>query len=781
MVLLKKKLPLALAGAAYICGGLFSPGSMSQEATRVLEEIIVTAQKRAESLQDVPISIIAVAGEDMRDAGIQKMEQLAASVPNLHVGEGFGTDQMYIRGIGSGVQFGFEQSVGTVIDGIYYGRSRFSRVAFLDVERVEVLKGPQGALLGKNTTGGAINITSTRPTDEFEAWLAPRYEFEGSEGYTIEGAISGPLSDTLSGRLALRVDDLDGYMENTFTGQDNQSVDDYAGRASLLWDASEDVEVFASYSRGELDRFGRNIEVNGCTDEYRNILAAAQKSQYEDCKLDWKRSSDSLFGYAADDDTAGGGDGVIDQFGPEESQDTEFDIAGLTLNWETELGTFTSVTGWAQYDYHEWQDGDRGPIDTRSFQFIEDYEQFNQEFRLTGNADRFDYIVGFFYQDADQSNVVNLNFQGAAGTAVTPGFPPPSPLSTYIYSDQNTETLAVFGQISWHLSDVLDVVIGARYTEEDKEINQFQDLTPLLQQGSAFSEVYNVDKGRTESNVSPTLALEWRPDDDSMYYASYRAGFKGGGYDFLLNGLVVDPEENGEFEEEEVSAFELGAKLTLLDGAMQLNAAAFYTEYDDLQLGTLVSATSATFVVGNAAAAISQGVEFDLKWRATDYLTVSMVGAYLDANYDDYPGAPCWLGQTESQGCTSSGTGSTQDLEDAPLLYSPEWSGHLGIEYVWPLSSGLELVTSAGVTYSDEFQSNENNDPGSIQDSYTKYDASIKLTDGDRWELALVGRNLSDETTASRTTDLPLTTGGGNHFSIVDPPRQLMIQGRYNF
>lgn len=776
---IKSKIHSTIYFTTALSAGLYGAPTYA-EGSRSLEEVVVTAQKRAESLQDVPIAISVVTGEDMASAGIQKMENLAPTIPNLHISEGFGTDQMFIRGIGSGVQFGFEQSVGTIIDGIYYGRSRFSRVAFLDTQRVEVLKGPQGAILGKNTSGGAINITSTKPTDEFEAWLAPSYEFDGSEGYTVEGAISGPLTENLRARLTARVDNHDGYLKNTFTGKDDQSVDDKAARLTIVWDAAENLDVTASYSYGDLNRFGRNIEITSCTQEYRDILAAANKSQFENCKLDGKRSSDALFGLAADDDTAGPGDGVSDLFGPEESQDTAFELAGLTVNWDTPIGIITSVSGWAEYDYHEFQDGDRGPIDTRSFQFIEDYSQFSQEFRLTTTGETVDYMVGIFYQKANQFDNINLNFQGDNGTATTPGFPPPAPLSSYIYSDQDTTTKAIFGQLTWHLSETFDLVVDGRYTKEEKEINQRQELTPVLQQSNVFLTVYDVDKEREENNFSPSLSLKWTPDDDSLYYASVRSGFKGGGYDFLLNGLSVDPNTTGEFEEEEVLSYELGTKLTLLDGSMQLNGALFYTQYDDLQLGTLVSVSSATFVVGNAAKAVTQGVEIDLKWRATEHTTITALAGLLNAEYDDYSQAPCFKGQTATQGCVTTGAGQTQDLTGETLLYSPDFTYHINVEHVWPIGN-LELVGNIGVTYSSSFRANENNDPRAGQDSYEKYDASLKLTDGEKWEVAIIGRNLTDELTTTRTTDLPLTAGGGNYFSLVDAPRQLIIQTRYNF
>ena len=200
-----------------------TPAQDSGNSGRVLEEVTVTAQKREQSLEDVPIAIHAVMGDEMRSSGIEKLESLAPTVPALHVSEAFGGDQIFLRGLGPGVNFGFEQAVGQVVDGFFYGRSRFSRLQFLDLERVEVLKGPQGAVIGKNTTAGAINITTARPTDEIEAWVTGGYEFDGAEGGSVEGAVSGPLGDLVKARLALRYENKDGFLDNTATGNEDQN------------------------------------------------------------------------------------------------------------------------------------------------------------------------------------------------------------------------------------------------------------------------------------------------------------------------------------------------------------------------------------------------------------------------------------------------------------------------------------------------------------------------------------------------------------------------------
>ena len=192
------------AVAAFVSAALL-PAEVAAAPSADLEEIVVTARKREESLLNVPVSIAVVTGESLRDSAVAQLEALAPTIPNFHFAEAVsGNDQIFMRGVGSGVNSGFENSVGQVIDGLFIGRSRFGRALFMDVAQVEILKGPQGALIGKNTTAGAVNIRTARPTSTFESYLSTGWQFEGDEGYTVEGAISGPISDGVRGRLAFR-------------------------------------------------------------------------------------------------------------------------------------------------------------------------------------------------------------------------------------------------------------------------------------------------------------------------------------------------------------------------------------------------------------------------------------------------------------------------------------------------------------------------------------------------------------------------------------------------
>jgi outer membrane receptor protein involved in Fe transport len=738
-------------------------------AAPVLEEIIVTAQKREESLQDVPIAITAFTGDQLRNGNISRYEDLAVSVPNFSFTEAVsGSDQFYVRGVGSGINFGFEQAVGQVVDGFFFGRSRFGRASFLDADSIEILKGPQGALIGKNTTAGAINIRTAQPTDEFEAWITPSIEVEGNEGYSIQGAISGPLTETLSARLAVRYDDKDGYVDNEVTGDENQSLDDLSYRVKLLWRPSEDLDVGLTYQRADYERRGRTRQMSDCGDNLKNFAGGFFFNQLtavgDDCKANDSRAVDNLRK----------GESTPEVF------DLEIDFAGLTINWDVGEHRITSLTGYTEYEAIDEFDLDATIIEFGGASIEDNFEQFSQEIRIASPiGDSFDYIAGAYYASTETVVPFTRHF------ALLP--PPLSPSSNYIETDQDSETIALFGQVTWHFSEQWDTTLGLRYTDETKDVTQIQFPTALYTSGPPINLIppagpsaasHQLKESRGESNLSPSINLQWRPNDNAMYYASVRRGFKGGGFDFQNDGNQDVAAAKFEYEDEEVTAYELGAKLILADGAAQLNLALFRSEFDDLQVSTIDDA-SATFNVGNAASVITQGLEADLTWALTDEFRLFATVAFLDSEYDDYPEGPCNFPQNPTGGpCV-------QDLGGKELPYSPDFAGTISGEYVWPLGESLELTTFVQVAYTDEFATVLDLDPNTYQDSNTKVDARITLADtAHRWEVSIVGRNLSDKTTTNFCNDAqgaPTIILGGSYFCFVDPPRSISVQATLRY
>ena len=736
----------------------FSGQALAQEgvATFTLEEVIVTAQKRSESLSDVPIAIATVGGDEIRSAGIEKLEDLSATIPAFSLSEAVaGGDRVFLRGIGSGNNPGFEQAVGTVVDGYFYGRSRFGRLQFLDIERVEVLKGPQGALLGKNTTGGAINITSVKPTEHFEGWASVNYLAEGGEGPALEGAVSGPLSDTVRARLAVRYEDRDGYLKNTTTGEDVVQTSDYAGRLSVVWDASEDLEITGQWQTGKIDNKGRNNQISLCAPALAAQLEAT--GVVDDCTANYSVSS------LQTRNGEGNYQGIV----------SNFDTLGLTAEWEVGDFTVTSLTGYAEYDYVDQIDTDRTSAEVVSALFTEDYNQISQELRIATASDgNIDFIAGLFYQKAELQTAFIASL---------------APLgSRPILTDQDGDTKAAFGQATWHINSEFDVTLGGRFTKETKDASQEQfgaelyTLNPQVFTTPALGlrNVHSVAQDRDESNFSPTFSLQWHPNEDFMFYGSVKKGFKGGGFDHLLASDQAGADLNFQFEEEEVTAYEFGGKLSLLDNTAQLNFSLFRSEFTGLQVSNLTGPFA--FAVGNAAEATTEGLEVDFRWRVTEGLTLFGALASMTAEYDTYPDAPCYNLQTEANGCGASGT---QDLTGSSLFLAPELTYTMNAEYVMPLGDKFELTGLVQFRHSDDFFLALDLDPNLTQDKYNKVDASIRLSDVEgRWVVALIGKNLTDKLTTNVGNDLvgpPYVNG--SYYRFVEPPRQLTLQAQVNF
>ena len=735
-------------------------------AAQVLEEIVVTAQKREQSLQEVPISVSALSGERIRQTGITKLQDLSVYMPNVQINEATGTDSLFIRGIGSGINMGIEQSVGTVIDGVYYGRARFSRAQFLDIERVEVSKGPQSILFGKNTTSGIINITTANPTDEFEAWITGAYEFNDDEK-TVEGALSGPLTDDLSARVAFRYNELDGYIKNITTGRDDPRTDDWTGRVSLLWAPTENFDASAKYQHGEFNKKGRNTVLTQCSPPVTGALAGIGSA--EDCVFGDERSA------IAPRNTSD------IQFG--EDQDSDFDIFSLTMNWEVGGHTVTSVTGYSQYGYLDRFVADHLPASVVDIDIDEDYTQWSEEIRIASPlGGRFEYLAGFFYQDTDLDVIFDLHFN----------FPPTfggGPVFTQLQDKhQESDMWAVFGQGTWNITDSLSVTFGARYSEEDKAAQTFAGFADALYSTTRGPVViHDVSADRSESNFTPMGNIRWQATDDIMLYFSGGSGAKGGGYDLLNAFAQTLADTSFEYTKEKVTAYEVGSKMRLLDGAAELNIAVFRSEFTDLQVSALSPTGLIVFFVENAAEATTQGVEVEGRWQVTDRLFVAGNLAVLDSEFDSFPGAACYALQTVAEGCVETMPGSgafVQDLSGTETQYAPNWGFNLHGEYVWPIAmwGGLEGLIGVDVNYSDDYSLASDNDPNQIQGSYTKVDARGVLRSADgRWELALIGRNLTDKLTTVWGND---AAGGpflGTYYKHADRLRTIALQATLRF
>lgn len=734
----------------------------NKSLVNVLEEITVTSRKREESLRDVPISVSVFTGKKLRNNAIVNLEMLTDITPNVFVVESFVGDALFVRGVGSSQNnMGIEQAVGQVIDGVFYGRSRFTRLSYLDIERVEVLKGPQGALIGKNTTAGAINLTTAKPTDEFEAWITPTYELLASKGVSLEGAVSGPLSEKVKVRLAVRYDDHDGYLENTETSASHVADEDLFGRVHLLWQPSDNLDATTTYQYSRMERVGENSQFSNCdltsvqVSPDTNLTSMLTTGSTEDCTANYKRTG------AAPRNNQGDFSGKV----------TNFDTFALVVNWQTGLGTLTSITGWAEYDFREIMDSDRTVEEVLAVEFTEDYEQWSQEIRLLSPTDkRFEYIAGLYALGKKQSTTHNVDFRdfNARRNALT---------------EEDGLAYSAFAEFTWHFNEQWAATLAGRYTYEEKDghsrgfpsdIYTSNPTTVPSDAPASLATKHDVSQKLDEANFSPSLILEWRPTEEIMIYGSARRGFKAGAFNHALVGNQADAEPVFAADKEEVIAFELGSKITLLGSRAQINLALFRSEFDDLQQAVLNPTTIINDLI-NAAESTSQGFEFEGRWRSTDNLTLFAGFAYLDSTFDDFPNATCYALQSSTE-CING----RQNLSGKPFQFATDWSATLEAEYLRNVTSGFQIRTLLRAYYSGEFFLQQDLDPRLIQDSFWKFDAILSVSSpDDRWSISLIGRNLGDKTTANYGDDVPLQPG--SVWQAVAPPRSFAVQGEFRF
>ena len=806
----ERTLPLAIAALT----SLMATPVFAQQP--ILEEVIVTAQKRAESLMDVPISVSAVGGEKMVEAGIKDLGDLTAYVPNFTKSDTSIGQILSIRGISSGINRGFEQSVVQYSDDVALSRGVLARAPFMDLERVEVLRGPQNVLFGKNSIAGALSLVTNKPTDEFEGSVGVEYRDEDS-ALQLDGVVSGAITDSVRGRLAVRSVDSDGYHKNNLTGaNDDGARDELAVRLTLGVDFSDNIDATLKLEQSSFDMDGRGDEmITGYKDPVTGLDFAALGN-----------IGLAPLGLGSDDGKANRRRNTNVQ----ETSKNEVNNATFTLNWDLGGITMTSVTAYLDYDQEEYLD-----VDGSGFNFLvndndEDFDQFSQEIRFVSpGGETIDWIAGAYYQtwDLETTNETPLEEDGPGAALGLLGAADALGYQTYKEFDSSSDTYAVFGQATWNMSDTWRLTLGGRYTWEEKDAQRFQDMIntstgtidpgfgvsncPTLNEdtcamvtgrigfnqdynslgefdasvGHALSaalgvplRTHNFDEDRSEDEFTPTVILEWDATDDTMLYVNLSRGFKAGGFDG--QGATGDP-DLFEFEDENVDSAEIGFKTVLADGAAELNGAFFYVQYDDLQVSVFDGVVG--FNVDNAAEAETMGVELDGRWAVTEGLTLSGSAGYLDFEFQDYDGAQC------SAGDILAGKTNPCDFSGRENIFTPEFTASLSADYRLPLTDNLDLHAVLDLNYMDSQYVEPTLDELVKEDSVTQVNARIALETGS-WILALVGKNLTDEDSYSYITETPLSGStmnaqlGGNYSAYTgyqEPPRTFAVQAMYRF
>ncbi len=821
----------------------------------VLEEIVVTARKVTESIQDAPLSAVVLDGEKLAEQGVTRIEELVAYVPNFAMSEtGIGTN-LYVRGIGSGINQGFEQSVGLYIDGLYYGRAQLTRMPFLDLAQAESLRGPQAILLGNNSIAGALLMTTARPTDTFEATVEGLADFDHGER-EVTAVLSGPLGERLGARFAGRYRTMEGYIENvTRGGADEPDRDEKSARLTLTW-AGDTWDGALKVEHNSFDVKGRQIEIVKAFPSTQQVIDDGLTSQtgfsrntgssqrywrpgysyleYLDVFFDEVAVDPLTFDadndYAFDNPLIGNGTADYHRGSNGDSSENDVDAVALTLDWQLGDYTLTSVTGFITYDYAEHCDCDFTGAPQFNLLSEENYDQWSQELRLASpQEERLRWLAGLYYQHdelefGDQiflpvdSGVVRL--VGYATTGDPAGaFDSLGDTSAFRNFDQNTTVSSVFGQVAFDLTERWRASLGLRYTHVEKEAIRIlregdlnrrpfvlgvqPDDVKLATGAPLFASIFNVAfhqlaGDRKENSTAFEFVTDFDLTDDIMVYGSVKSGFKSGGFDARSNSepvpgtsgvdvlypassltsvLNVDP-GSFEFEDEQALAFEAGSKLTLLDETAELGVAVFYTQFDDLQVSIFDGTLG--FNVGNAAKATTQGIEIDGRWALTEEWSLGGSLGLLDFEFDDFPNGQCNQGQAPDDPATGK-----CNYDGKSNQYVADWSGVVSLNYEHPLFGNYLFRSTLDVQFTDDYNPSQNLDPRIVQDAYAVWNLRLAVADADgRWEVALLGRNLTDEEIITYANDTPLAFsqfGAPTFYGFLDRPRSVAVQAKVRF
>ncbi|CAI9004274.1 TonB-dependent receptor [Pseudomonas brassicacearum] len=715
-----------------------------------LDETTVTARRREEDPQNVPIPINVLYGDQLDEAGLHRLQDIQQRVPGLIVS---GHDARYagfgLRGFGAtAYNDGLEGSVGTYVDGVYQARQGMAFTELMDIERIEVLRGPQGTLFGKNTTAGALNIITKQPTFQPEANLEASYGERGLREY--RGTISGPLQDdVLAGRLNVFDSASDGAVENLQDGSRLGDADSQGLRGQLLWTPNPDFSARLIADYAEQNEAGNVLLVNHYGEQTR------------------KRAK--FLGYPLTEPDPYKRESRIDA--PGHPQTLQNGVS-LELNWDLdEAMRFTSITAYRDWDYRATRDSDSTALSVIQSETELGHRQFSQEWRLSGTAgSSVDYVAGLYYLRQQLDRQIDAEFGKDAapwfvgdqleqlkklGINITDPSQVPAMLldgARQRYDgEQKGDSRAIFGQLSWRPIDPLELTGGLRYSQERKDgwisrdVSNLAPLTglpPVFQAGGqllrdiALGGAYYREDSIEEHNVSSLLSASYRFSEAVMGYVSWSRGYKAGGINFDVVGPFTAPT----FEPERATSLELGMKTRFWDERALLDLAVYQTDVDNYQALTYSPPTSLFAQplrdnLINVGKVRLRGIELDSAWQLTPKLTGRLGLAWSDARYRSFPNAPC---------PPASGQW-TCDLSGERLYNAPEWTLSSGLDHTHPLPYGLEAFSGIDYSFRTGYSGTLEGGEGSYQPSYGLTNLRLGLRSQDRaWEVEGWVRNLFD-------------------------------------
>ena len=757
-----------------------------------LEEIVVTARKRAESVQTVPVSVTALSPLTIEKHDLTSIEKIAARTPNLNVGRasnGSGA-QVTMRGIGSSsTSIGIEQSVAVVVDGVYYGQGRVINEGFFDLAGAEILKGPQALFFGKNATAGVISLKTADPTDTFYAKVRASYELKAEQA-TLEGVVSGPIGQDLGLRVAVRGSKMwGGYYDNVnpvrsifYGGHNFASAPagkgpggyELLGRATLKYDPAGpfSATLKVSGTENDIDSSSWNYAAFHCGLPSNKMQLTSEYS-----------CSDSAFvthqGKLPTEVAA-----VLPYARKNGDLYNRYRSLSSTLDLEYKLDNvaITSVTNY-NWNNNRWvcacdfQTTNFGVHASENSSF----KAFSSELRaLTTFDSPVNLLVGALYQKTTRTYDQFVSF-GISDNGVAAGS------NRFIDAWKNSatdgETIAAFGQVTWKIVPTVEIAGGVRYTHETKDSYFVQPFVSAAFAGAWNQGVTTLANQRFD-NWSPEATISWKPAQGIMVYGAYKTAYKSGGFS---NGGIDSKFGNAAkdlvFAPETAAGFEGGIKTELADRQLRLNLGVYSYKYSDLQVDFFNSTIIAFQTL--TADARTKGVELEAEYapRAVAGLTLRGSINYNKARWTNFPAAPCYGAESAAEGCNVAGN-TRQNLNGQPLAVAPEWVGGFGVNYDTSVGKGLVGGISIDSRFSSSYLASGFGNADSRQKSYGVIDATLRLgSEDERWEVAVIGKNLTNRLYVAGAVDGPNTPAAsspaGTHadqLGFGSLPRTVMLQ-----
>jgi iron complex outermembrane receptor protein len=752
----KRILSLAIGA---IVGVTIPSVSAAAENVRQLEEVVVTARKRTESLQDVGLAVSAMSQTELDRTFARDLMDLASISPNMIIddtGQGpGGVAAIFIRGIGAAdVEKNFDPAVGVVVDGIFLGANAGSLLTGIDLAGVEVLRGPQGTLFGRNTIGGVINVTRTQPTGELGAKV--RVGIENYDTYYVDGVFNFGITDDLAAKVTVsQRDQGDGFYDNVTTGEDGRGAKDYQSYGiNLLWEASDTLEFEFTYQNEETDQDTPEL-VN--TGQQRHSFCS-------DPAYDYCSPSDSLPISGDRLKTLNQG---LRSSGPAANRENPFlatsaeDVVPIALESSFDTESYALEARWnisdsyaVDYLYGSWESDEEAisnwdgtPELLYGTSRPGTYEQESHELRLTYDpSGKLSFVGGLFFWENSYTATSNSWV----------GFPQPGTIfDIYQFTEQETESTAVFFEADYALTDALTLTLGGRYTEDEKSTRQEGNVETI-------SAGFTSNPNEEWSETTPRVGARYAFSDDLMAFFTYSKGYRSGGFNGRVNNLE---EARDAYDPETVDNYELGIKSEWFDNRLRVNANLFFMDYQDKQEELQLpdeGGTGQKTIVTNAASATIQGIEVDVQAFITENLSLRGNIGYLDTGYDGF-------GFVDLDG-------NNVDLSGLEFRRAPDFTGSLDATYEWDMAGGQAWVRGAYRFIGEHF-TNSTNDPELENDAQHLVTASVNYAMNNGLQFSLFGRNLTDEDGYTHGYDV----AGLWSYAATRAPRTYGFEVQYNF